>query len=102
MSPALLTKYLGAAREVVDHLVLQPEGFAFSPHPAVTDTDRDKYCVTRIIDFYRRQPTDYADYFLAAWKYRHRAALGTSGATIGELAATDSVSPKYLAMVWET
>ena len=76
MSPALLKKYLEAARHVADHLVLKPEGFAFAPHPVVTDTDRDKYCVRRIIDFYQRQRTDYADYFLAAWRFQHRAALG--------------------------
>src|SRR5262249_43360323 len=52
MSPALLKKYLGAARLVADHLVLKPQGFDFADHPAVTDTDRDKYCVRRIIRFY--------------------------------------------------
>ncbi len=76
MSPALLKKYLEAAREVADHLVLKPDGFAFAPHPMLVDTDRDKYCVKRIIDFYQRQTTDYADYFQAAWRYKHRAALG--------------------------
>ena len=54
MSPALLKKYLAAARLVADHVVLKPEGFVFAPHPVVTDTDRDKYCVQRIIDFYER------------------------------------------------
>lgn len=102
MSPELLVKYLGAARTVVEHLVLQPEGFAFAPHPVVTDTDRDKYCVARIIDFYKRQPTDYADYFLACWKYQHRAAWNTPAATLAEIAAANSLSPKYLAIVWET
>ena len=66
MSPALLKKYLAAARLVADHVVLKPEGFVFAPHPVVTDTDRDKYCVKRIIDFYERHQVDYADYFLAA------------------------------------
>ena len=33
MSPALLKKYLAAARLVADHLVLKPDGFAFAPHP---------------------------------------------------------------------
>ena len=72
MSPALLKKYLAAARLVADHVVLKPDGFVFAPHPVVTDTDRDKYCVQRIIDFYKRHEVDLADYFLAAWKYRHR------------------------------
>jgi hypothetical protein len=99
-SPALLKKYLEAARRVSDHLVLKPRGFAFASHPVVADTDRDKYCVRRIIDFYQRQPTDLADYFLAAWRYRHRAALGKAGASLSDFAAWGHVSPKYLATVW--
>ena len=63
MSPALLTKYLQAAREVADHLVLQAARLAFAPHPMLVETDRDKYCVNQIIDFYKRQNTDYSDYF---------------------------------------
>ena len=64
---------------MADHLVLKPDGLDFAPHPMVADTDRDKYCVRRIIDFYQRQRTDYADYFLAAWRFRHREALGRPG-----------------------
>src|SRR5262249_7907095 len=62
MSPALLHKYLEAARRVAEHVVLKPDGFVFAPHPVVTETDRDKYAVKRLIDFYQRQPTNYADY----------------------------------------
>ncbi len=102
MSPALLTKYLEAVREVVDHLVLTPGGIRFAPHPVATDTDRDKYCVKRIVQFYQRQPTDYADYFLAAWSYRHREALGKPAATLDDIAGEHSVSPKYLATIWQT
>src|SRR5262245_51345551 len=58
MSPALLQKYLKAARHVADHLVLKPEGFVFAPYPVVTETDRDKYCVHRIIAFYDRHRVD--------------------------------------------
>jgi hypothetical protein len=101
MSPALLNKYLGAARQVVEHLVLLPDGIAFAPHPVVTDTDRDKYCVNRIVNFYQRQPVDYADYFQAAWRYQHRATLGTATDTIESVAKDHHVSPKYLRMVWE-
>jgi hypothetical protein len=102
MSPALVKKYLQAARTVADHLVLKPEGFAFAPHPVVADTDRDKYSVLRIVDFYKRQPTDYADYFAAAWRFKNRAALGKSKATLADIAAEAKVSPKYLALIWQT
>jgi len=73
MSPALLKKYLEAARGVAEHLVLKPQGFEFAPHPVVTETDRDRFCVKRIIDFYQRQPTNYANYFQAAWRFKYRA-----------------------------
>jgi hypothetical protein len=102
MSPALVKKYLEAARRAAEHLVLKPHGFAFAAHPVVTDTDRDKYAVRRIIDFYKRQRTDYADYFQAAWRYRHRAALGKSDASLADIAAEGGVSAKYLATVWAT
>ena len=59
------------------------EGFAFAPHPVVADTDRDKYCVRQIIDFYKRQRTDYADYFLAAWRFQHRAGARPAGGVAG-------------------
>jgi Protein of unknown function (DUF1592)/Protein of unknown function (DUF1587)/Protein of unknown function (DUF1595)/Planctomycete cytochrome C len=100
MSPALAKKYVEAARLVADHLALKPQGFAFAPHPVATDTDRDKYCVRRIVDFYYQQPTDYAEYFLAAWRYKHRAALGQPNASVPDVAAACGVSPKYLSTVW--
>lgn len=102
MSPALLKKHLEAGRFVADHLVLKPDGIAFAPHPVMTDTDRDKYCVNRIIAFYKRQRTDYADYFLAAWKHQHRAARGKPAATLAEAAAEAGISAKYLQTVWDT
>ncbi len=102
MSPALLNKYLKAARAVADHMFLKPEGFAFAPYPMLVETDRDKYCVMRIIDFYHQQDLDYADYFQAAWRFKHRAELGRPAATLADFAASGKVSPKYLATIWTT
>jgi hypothetical protein len=102
MSPALLKKYLEAARRVAEHIVLKPDGFVFAPHPVVTESDRDKYCVKRIIDFYQRQSTNYADYFMAAWRFKHRAALGQPRATLAEFAAAGKISSKYLGTIWST
>jgi hypothetical protein len=96
MSPALLKKYLAAARHVAEHVVLKPQGFVFAPHPTVTDTDRDKYCVARIMDFYGRHCVDYADYFLAAWRFRHRTPLGKPDAALADFAAEARLSPHYL------
>ena len=100
MSPALLNKYLQAAREVADHMVLTPDGFDFAPHPMLVETDRDRYAIQRIVDFYHRQPTDYAEYFQAAWIYKHRAEFGMPKATLDSIAAEYRLSQKYLPMVW--
>ena len=101
MSPALLKKYLQAAREVGDHMVLTPDGINFSPHPMLVETDREKYAIQRIVNFYERQPTDFADYFQAAWRFKYRSALGKPAATLTSVAAETKVSPKYLPLVWQ-
>ena len=92
MSPALLKKYLQAARAVGDQMVLNPDGFAFAPHPMLVETDREKYAIQRIVDFYERQPTDYADYFQAAWRFKYRSVLRKPGATLDDVAADAKVS----------
>src|SRR5712671_842315 len=101
MSPALLNKYLQAARQVASHLALKPVGFEFAPHPMLAESDREKYTIQRIVNFYDRQPTDYADYFLAAWRFKHRAAAGKPNATLEDFAREAKISAKYLPMVWE-
>ena len=85
---------------VAEHMVLAPDGLRFAAHPVVTDTDRDKYAVERIIRFYERQPTDLARYFQAAWRFKHRAALGKPGASLADFGADEQVSPGYLRTVW--
>jgi mono/diheme cytochrome c family protein len=100
MSPALLNKYLQAAREVGDHMVLTPDGFGFAPHPMLVETDREKYAISRVVDFYYRQPTDYADYFEAAWRYKNRSALGKADMTLADAAKDAAVSSGYLPLVW--
>ena len=97
LSPALFNKYLAGAREVVQHIVLKPQGFEFAPHPVMTDTDRDKYCVNRIVDSYERQPTDLADYFLAARQLQ--IVPGKPATSIEAVAAHYGVSARYLKTV---
>src|SRR4029079_5573250 len=67
----------------------------------LVETDRDRYAIKRILDFYASQPTDYADYFAVAWRYKHRAALRKPRATLDEIAVEMRVSPKYARMVWQ-
>ena len=77
-------------------MFLNANGFEFAPHPMLVETDRDKYCIQQIVDFYDRQNTDYADYFRAAWLYKHRAVFGKPKATLADIAAQNKVSAKYL------
>jgi len=101
MSPALLNKYLQAAREVANHMVLTPTKLDFAPYPMLVETDREKFAVQRLIQFYSSQPTQYADYFAAAWRFEHRADLRQPTATLASLAAEAKLSPKYLPMVYQ-
>ncbi len=105
MTPGLLTKYFEAARSVSKHLVLKPDGIGFASHAVVVDTDRDKYCVRRIIDFYDRQNTDYAAYFFAAWRLQQKTVEARGNSTdeeslLADVAREEGVSPKYLRTVW--
>ena len=113
MSPALVTKYLDAARLVADHVLFNPDGLGFAPYPVTTSDDRAKFGTMRIIDFYKRQGVsiatrfdnymaqslDYADFFAAAWRFQNRAALGRRGATLADFAKEAKISPKYLATI---
>ncbi len=65
----------------------------------MTDVDRDKYCVERIVAFYRRHHVDYADYFLAAWRFEHRVALGKPGISLSDVAHEAGLAAKYLAAI---
>ncbi len=101
MSPALLNKQLQAAREVADHMVLTSDGFVFAPYPMLVETDREKFAIKRIVDFYERQPTGYADYFQAAWRFKYRSVFGNRNTTLAGIAAAAKVSAKYLPLIWQ-
>lgn len=97
VSSALAKKYLAAAKEIGDHLALTSTGLAFASHPVLGQTDRDKFCTQRIVAFYKRQPTDLADYFYAAWQLKHSG--GTL--TLATVAAQEKISAKYLETIWK-
>ncbi|MEP7271964.1 MAG: DUF1592 domain-containing protein [Acidobacteriota bacterium] len=67
----------------------------------LVETDREKYPIQRIVDFYDRQPTDFADYFESAWHYKHRVALGQPSATLAGVAVQTKVAPQYLGIIWQ-
>jgi hypothetical protein len=67
----------------------------------LVETDREKYAIQRIVAFYERQPTDYADYFQAAWRFKYRSDLKKPDATLAGIAAEAGLSAKYMPMVWQ-
>lgn len=95
MSPALFSKYLQAARQVANQMALTPDGIVFAPHFMLVETDREKFAIQRIVDFYLRQPTDYATYFEVANRYRHDKRKH-----LPELAREAGISAKYLPLVY--
>ena len=67
----------------------------------LVETDREKFCIQQIVDFYDRQATDYSDYFRTAWIYKHRSVFGKSRATLADIAAQNQVSARYLTTIWQ-
>jgi mono/diheme cytochrome c family protein len=101
MSPGLLTKYLTAARLVADHAVLTPKEILFAPYPVVAETDRDKFCVQRIVDFYEKHRVDYGQYFLMLWEYQHREQVGKNLSSLQDFAEESHISAKYADLLWQ-
>jgi hypothetical protein len=99
MSPALMQKYLSAARFVADHAVLTPKEILFAPHLVVTETDRDLYCVQRIVDFYQRHRVDYSQYLMTLWKFQHRDTLAKPETELDDFATQSGLSAKYLRLL---
>jgi len=119
MSPALITKYLDAAREIADHAVLLPDGLRFSPHSTRRDWTDDT--LAQIRSFYREftDPTGGTQVNLQGIvsetnqggrlpleKYlsatlAERDPL-TAGSTTIELAAKKhGLNAKYLGILWK-
>lgn len=125
MSPALLRKYLDAAKEMARHAVLLPDGFRFSPHTTRRDwTDeilaeiRELYGEFAVaaslgvgsdvgnvevhgdtrIGLAGRLPLE--KYFAAT--LAEREALTMGGKTIETVARERGLSAKYLATLWSS
>lgn len=126
ISPALLSKYLNAAKEVAEHAVLLPDGFHFSP--GKTRRDWTNESVVRLRAFYAHYagagrasgelaaampaPAQvgavYASDgrlplqpFLAA-AIRQREALASGKISLENAAAKENVNPKYFRVLWQS
>jgi hypothetical protein len=119
MSPALMTKYLDAAKEVASHAVLLPDGFRFSPH--TTRPDWTNETLAEIRNFYNQftEPTDGervnlqgvvfntngggrlpVDKYLEA-TIVEREALHTGSKSFAQVAQERNLNEKYLRILWQ-
>jgi len=104
MSPAMMSKYLDAAKRIASHAVLLPDGFRFSP----TNTRRDwtDENVARMRAFYR-QFTAADDGRLPLEPYvaalvRRRDELLAGKTAFAAVADDEKLNAKYLAAVWRS
>jgi hypothetical protein len=120
MSPALITKYLDAAKEISSHAVLLPDGFRFSPY--TTRRDWTNELLTQIREFYREftDPTGgtrvnlqgiisetntggrlpLEKYIVATIAERERLATGSTA--IAKVAQEHGLNAKYLGTLWRS
>lgn len=118
MSPALIQKYLDAAKRIAEHAVLLPEGIRFSSE--TTPRDHTDQASARIQAFYRRFTADGGgtgvnlqgiqfetnqggllpvERYLSATLVERTALLdGTK--TVAQVAAERSLNEKYLSTLW--
>ena len=100
MSPALLGKYLNAAKEIGGHLVLLPDGFRFSPSKTRRDWTDESVAALRA--FYKEHSADgqlpLRPHLLAS--IRHRAALLEGKSDPDAVAAREKINAKYFRALW--
>ncbi len=103
ISPTLLNKYLSAAKDIADHVVLLPDGFRFSP--SKTRRDWTDESTTQLRQFYAAHVggdgrLDIRPYLAAA--VRHRATMLGGSAKPEEIATKEKLNPKYFGILWQT
>ncbi|HWY87424.1 MAG TPA: DUF1587 domain-containing protein, partial [Gemmataceae bacterium] len=119
MSPALLTKYLDAAKSIAGHAVLLPDGLRFSPHTTRRDwtnevldqirtlygkysdsTDSTKVNLQGLIFDAKQGGRLPVEKYLAA-TLAERDALTTGRKSVMAVAKERGLSAKYLGLIWQ-
>ncbi|HEX4591700.1 MAG TPA: DUF1587 domain-containing protein, partial [Gemmataceae bacterium] len=101
VSPALLTKYLNAAKEIADHAVLLPDGFRFSAGKTRRDWSDESVAKLRrfYADFAPEGGLPLTPYLTAT--VRHPGKLLDNTITLDEVARREKVNRKYLGVLWQ-
>ena len=105
MSPALLSKFLIAAKEITSHAVLLPDGFRFSPVKTQNDWTNESIAELRkTYKSFNAGPDDgrldFKPYLSATIRYRDELLAGKIA--IDAVAEKEKLSPKYLSILWQT
>jgi hypothetical protein len=102
ISPALLTKYLNAAKEIADHAVLLPDGFRFSA--GKTRREWINESVAGLRRFYASFTPDgrlpLRPYLAAT--VRHRDAVMNGKIALDEVARNEKLNRQYLGILWQS
>jgi hypothetical protein len=107
MQDANLERYLAAAKQVANHAVIGAGPIEFFSDPGKTGFELS--AITRIRDIYADHGfrtvsgeggrpfglEKYSKAFHAAWRFKHRAALGEKSATLAAIAAKEGISPQF-------
>lgn len=112
MEDANLERYLEAAKRVADHAVIGSGPLQFFDDPGKSGLELS--AVSRIQKIYNAHGfravageggkpyglERYGKAFYAAWRYRHRVALGDGKATLASLAAREGLSARFVQHIW--
>lgn len=102
ISPALLTKYLNAAKDVADHAVLLPDGFRFSPSGTRRDwTDEG---TAKLRAFYNEIVAGEGKLLVQPYlvaTVRHREELLAGKIKLEDVAAREKLNSGYLGILWQ-
>jgi hypothetical protein len=104
---ASIERYLDAAKRVADHAVIGSGPLEFYRDPGKTGFENS--ALNRIREIYAREGfrtvsgeggrpfglEKYGKAFYAAWRYKHRAALGTPKVELKDLAAKEGINPRF-------
>ncbi len=101
ISPALLTKYLNASKDIADHAVLLPDGFRFSASKTRRDWTDESLVKLRAF-FAQHVGADgklpLQPYLLATVRNKDALAAGD----LEGVAAKEKLNAKYLGVLWDT
>lgn len=112
MQDANLERYLSAAKIVANHAVIGAGPLGFFSDPGKSGFEMS--AVARIREIYAEHGfrtvsgeggrpfglEKYSKAFFVAWRYRHRAALGTAGETLESVAVREGISPVFARHIW--